>query len=149
MYNDIGEVSISFELCLTLVNIEPEQLQLINWFHEMIFLNTSQFTETLADTGCRVVLLSFCEPVYPLCLRKRPYSPDVTGIDYEEMRKIKKRGKNWTGDFTELEDSVVVAEYRPNNAPSVVVAVEYDLSTCSSFPGQSDPTYKSHFEKKD
>lgn len=153
LFNEIGEVEIKIEHCLTLDTLEAKQLHLINWFHKFIFTEELKFSGSSISTGCRVVLLSFnnssCQPGST----KRPYSPtEITEINFEDMKTLKKKVESCSGKITretDLSDAMVVANYRENNARCLVTAVDHDLNPLSKFPDPSKgKTFKDYYKKR-
>nr|UXX21448.1 endoribonuclease dicer [Calyptrophora lyra] len=153
LFNAIGKVEIEIEHCLTLDNIEADQLCLINWFHEFIFTEELEFDVSSTDTGCRVVLLSFNNPSCQPWSTKPFYSPtEITEINFEDMRRLREKVKSCDGKITretDLNDAMVIAMYRKNKARYLVTAVDRHSNPLSDFPDPSKgETFKDYYKTR-
>ena len=151
LYNVIGKLTVSFELCQSVSAFELTQNQSdhIDWFHNFIFTETLQFQiGSLTKNGCRVVLLKDSDSSVT--------SNEPSDIDFNKMELLKRNACESNGRYsrsdTDLLDSVVVKDYLPHTNPNSMwhhMVISTGGNPLSKFPDRKKAgTFKEYFETK-
>ena len=136
-------LTVTLERCGSVQELNQQERELINWFHNFIFTETLEFKlGSLTRNGCRVVLLN--EGNGSGINSNRRTVPATSGINFNKMESLKK------SESTDILDAVVIEGYLRNYShknPGHYLVTSTGGNPCSKFPTLSE-TYKEYFENK-